>query len=82
MLMLVTFLFELTAETPDLRASIYKTELTKVFFSVLYFYLLAMIFSNWLQSLKKFIYVVQKSQDRLKNAPKKPATELPRAKRE
>jgi hypothetical protein len=46
--MLMCFLFELTAETPDVRASLYKTELAKVFFTILHFYLLSMIFSNWL----------------------------------
>ena len=53
--MLFTFLYELTAETPDMRATLYRTELIKVFFTVLHFYILSMIFSNWLQTLRKFI---------------------------
>lgn len=63
--MLLTFLLELTAETPDVRAQLYKTELSKVFFTVCHFYLLSMIFSNWLQSLRNFIKQVQKSQEKL-----------------
>jgi hypothetical protein len=59
-MMLLTFLFELTAEEPDMRSIIYRTELAKVFFSVLYWFLLSMVFSNWLQSLKKFIGSVRK----------------------
>ena len=47
-MMLLTFLFELTAEEPDMRNIIYRTELAKVFFSVLYWFLLSMVFSNWL----------------------------------
>jgi hypothetical protein len=47
-LMLLTFLLELTAESPDVRAQLYKTELAKVFFTVCHFYLLSMIYSNWL----------------------------------
>ena len=58
--MLMSFLFELTAEEPDMRSVIYRTELAKVFFSVLYWYLMTMTFSNWLQSLKKFIVTVGK----------------------
>jgi hypothetical protein len=64
--MLTSFLFELTAEEPDMRSLIYRTELAKVFFSVLYWYLMTMTFSNWLQSLKKFIVSVGKQQERLK----------------
>ena len=64
-LMLVTFLYELTAVAPDMRSAIYKTELTKVFFSVLHFYLCSMIFANWLQSLRKFVINVNKHQQRL-----------------
>ena len=65
-MMLLTFLFELTAEEPDMRSIIYRTELAKVFFSVLYWFLLSMVFSNWLQSLKKFIGSVGKQQEKLK----------------
>jgi hypothetical protein len=66
MTMLLAFLFELTAEEPDMRSLIYRTELAKVFFSVLYWFLLTMIFSNWLQTLKKFIGTVRKQQEKLK----------------
>jgi len=65
--MLFTFLYELTAETPDMRATLYRTELIKVFFTVLHFYILSMIFSNWLQTLRKFIIGIFKLQERLRN---------------
>ena len=69
-IMLLTFLFELTSESHDMRSIIYKTELTKVFFSVLHFYLLSMIFANWIKTLRKFIVGVFRSQEKLKsNAP-------------
>jgi hypothetical protein len=69
MLMLLSFLFELTAETPDMRSLIYRTELAKVYFTVLYFYFVALVLANWLQSLRSFVCKVNKSQDRLKKAP-------------
>ena len=47
-LMLLTFLFELTAEEPDMRSKIYRCELAKVYFSVIYWYILALTFANWL----------------------------------
>jgi hypothetical protein len=47
-LMLLTFLLELTSETPDVRSQLYRTELAKIFFTVCHFYLLSMIYSNWL----------------------------------
>ena len=58
--MLLAFLYELTAENADARASVYKTELTKVFFSVLHLYFITMAFTNWIQSLKKFILKVSR----------------------
>ena len=57
-LMFFTFLLELTYEAGDKRSKIYKTELTKVFFSIVIFYLIAILFSNWIQSLRKFIVKV------------------------
>jgi hypothetical protein len=46
--MLISFLFELTAEAPDARGSIYRTELAKVFTSILFYYMTSMVFANWL----------------------------------
>jgi hypothetical protein len=46
--MLLSFLFELTAEQPDIRSLIYRSELAKVYFSVIYWYVLSLTFSNWL----------------------------------
>ena len=66
LVMVLAFLYELTAARADARANLYRTELTKVFFSILHLYLLAMCFSNWLQSLRKFLVKVTKQQDRLK----------------
>jgi len=65
-LLLLNFLFELTSEEPDVRSLIYRSELAKVYFSVIYWYVLAMIFSNWLQSLRKFIVKVSKTQEKLR----------------
>jgi hypothetical protein len=48
LLMLVTFLFELTAEEPDVRSQIYRSEIAKVYFSVIYWYGFALTFANWL----------------------------------
>ncbi|CDW75090.1 UNKNOWN [Stylonychia lemnae] len=59
-MMLFCFLYELTYEPAGKRTRIYKTELTKVFFTILYFFLIAMIFANWLQSLRKFIKLTQR----------------------
>lgn len=54
-LMILTFLFELTYEKPETRSKIYKAELTKVFFTIVLFYFMTMIMANWLLSLKKFL---------------------------
>lgn len=66
-LLLLTFLFELTALEPDRRSLVYRSELAKVYFSVIYWYVCSMSFANWLQSLRKFINKVSKQQERLKS---------------
>jgi hypothetical protein len=48
LVMVLAFLYELTAARADARSNLYRTELAKVFFSILHLYLLAMCFSNWL----------------------------------
>lgn len=47
-MMLIAFLYELTGANADARASVYKTELMKVFFSVIHLYFLSMAFANWI----------------------------------
>ena len=47
-MLLLTFLFELTAEEPDVRSLIYRSELTKVYFSVIFWYVLSLTYANWL----------------------------------
>lgn len=51
LLMLVTYLFELTFYDQHQRASIFKTQLTKVFVSNVTVYLGAIIYSQWIQNL-------------------------------
>ena len=65
-MLLLNFLFELTAEEPDIRSLIYRSELTKVYFSVIFWYVLSLTFANWLQSLRKFIVKVSKTQEKLR----------------
>lgn len=47
-LLLLNFLFELTAEEPDVRSLVYRSELTKVYFSVIFWYVLSLTYANWL----------------------------------
>jgi len=52
--MLFTFLYELTYESPAVRNTIYAQELTKVFFTIAFFYFQMFIFTSWIDSLRKF----------------------------
>lgn len=51
LLMLTTYLYELTFYDTHQRSSIFKTQLTKVFVTGLSVYICALIYSHWLQSL-------------------------------
>jgi hypothetical protein len=46
-----TFLYELTFYDVHMRTRIFKKELTKVFFTIVAVYFIAIIFSRWVQSL-------------------------------
>lgn len=52
--MLGSFLIELTFYNHHQRSKVFKTELTKVFSTVVSVYLIAIIYSNWIQSLASY----------------------------
>lgn len=53
-LMLFTFLFELTIYDQHQRGVIFKSHLAKVFFTIVSLYFLAIIFSHWVQQIIEF----------------------------
>lgn len=53
-LMLFTFLFELTVYDQRQRAQIFQSHLAKVFFTITALYFLAIIFSHWVQQLIEY----------------------------
>lgn len=80
--MLCCFLYELTYESPQRRSKIYKTELAKVFFSIVHFYIVAMILSNWLQTLRKFIIIQHRQYSKYEQLKKNPDAKLNAVKKE
>ena len=59
-LLIFCFLYELQFYELHLRATIFKTELNKVFFTVLATYLVAIIYSSWMQSLVEYSQKTQR----------------------
>lgn len=43
------FLFELTSMSPKARFKVFRVELTKVFMTVVFFYLLSLLFTWWVR---------------------------------
>lgn len=54
-LMLVTFLYELTFYDQKIRKVIFKTQLAKVFMTILSCYFMSIIYSSYFQSLSEYI---------------------------
>ena len=52
--MLGSFLIELTFYSQSQRSKVFKAELTKVFSTVVSVYLIAIMYSNWIQSLASY----------------------------
>ena len=59
-LMLVSFLYELSLYNQHERSQIFKTQLTKVFLTATSFYFVSIIISSWIQTISSYVQKQEK----------------------
>lgn len=62
--LMLTFTYELTWYTAEKRMRVFKTEVTKVLMTTVYFYFFALLYMSWMWQLSKQIKHMQKTKER------------------
>jgi hypothetical protein len=66
--MVLAFLTELTSLHPEIRQKVFKTELLKVFMTVVFFNFFTLCLTTWLYSLRANInWITEKTEEDVKN---------------